>query len=143
MNTYELDEDDFNSEIVETLRSLCERYMLRSNNQVFSGRNRNVFILNNNIVVKIPICLDGFIDNDWEGSVSNADDDPEKIRLARTRLVYYKGVPILFMEYVEYAGKREIVKRLGYEPDWVMSVDSGQVGFNAKNQLVAFDYGRT
>ncbi len=143
MNTYEVYDSDFEDDTAETLRFLCERYMQRSNNQVFTGRNRNVFILKNNIVVKIPVNLCGIADNDWEGSISNANDDPEEIRFARTRLTYYKGVPIVFMEHVTYAGKREIEKRLGYEPDWVMSVDGGQVGFNTKGQLVAFDYGRT
>jgi len=34
-----------------------------------------------------------------------------------------------------------IVARFGVEPDWVMSVDGGQVGVNRYGRLVAYDYG--
>lgn len=148
VDTYEIFEEDFTPEMVSILTYLCERYKSRMiGKEVLVGRNRNVFILPGKIVVKIPTCLDGFTDNDWEGSISNLDDDPEEIRYARTRLCYYKDVPIVFMEYVEFieyvefATSREIKMTLGHEPDWTYSVDGGQVGFNSKGKLVAFDYG--
>jgi hypothetical protein len=92
-------------------------------------------------VVKIPKNLDGIVDNDWEGSVSNGNDDPHEIRYARTHLAWVDELPIVFMEWVEPATSREIIKRLGFEPDWVMSVDCGQVGFARDGRLLAYDYG--
>lgn len=133
---------DFNKEGYKALRFLYKKYMKKSKGKFSVGRNRIVFILPTNIVVKIPITLAGFGDNDWEGSIRNSNDDPEEIRYARTRMTYYDGdIPIVFMEYVQYANDEKIQSILGYVPDWTMSVDCGQVGFNSRNKLVAFDYG--
>ena len=143
-NTYYIFEDDFQPFMVDILRYLCEKYAARCIGEILVGRNRNVFKLSSRVVVKIPTCLDGFADNDWEGSLSNDGEyefDNGYVQYARTRLCYYKDVPIVFMEYISYAGEEEITTRMGYEPEWVMSVDSGQVGFNRLGHLVAFDYG--
>lgn len=123
----------------KTIRSLHKRWLKKAN-RIEYGRNRIVYIFTT-YVIKLPTCLDGFSDNDWEGSISNANDDPEEIRYARTRLIYKNEIPILYMEYVVYACEKTITKRLGYYPYWVNSVDCGQVGFNKKGKLVAFDYG--
>lgn len=107
-----------------------------------SGRTRCTFMFGR-YVVKLPITHAGVGDNDWEGSVSNGPDqnEEEHVQYARTRMHYEDSIPVLFMEYVEWARTAEIVARLGHEPDWVGCVDCGQVGFNRAGKLVAFDYG--
>lgn len=136
---YYIDQDDFSPEGLELVSRLHRRFSTRSQ-RVFCGRNRNVFDMGR-YVVKIPKNLDGIVDNDWEGSVSNGNDDPHEIRYARTHLAWVDELPIVFMEWVEPATSREIIQRLGFEPDWVMSVDCGQVGFARDGRLLAYDYG--
>lgn len=109
-----------------------------------SGRNRNVFIMPRGYVVKLPRCCDGIGDNDWEGSISNSLEsigDDDYVQYPKTRLIYYKEIPILFMEKVKPITPKETVEIFGYEPDWVNSVDCGQVGVNKHGRLVAYDYG--
>ena len=96
-------------------------------------------------VVKVPRNRDGIRDNDWEGSISNGpNSNPlQDIQYARTRMHYWNEIPIVFMEYVEYANDAKVLSILGESPNWTWSVDGGQVGMNRRNQLVAFDYGCT
>ena len=115
-----------------TLLSLHKRYGKKCE-AIEYGRNRATYIFKN-YVVKIPISFDGFVDNDWEGSVK-ADV------YARTRLAYYKDIPVVFMETIIYADNKTIKNILSFVPDWVYSIDCGQVGFNRKNELLAFDFG--
>jgi hypothetical protein len=123
---------------------LHQRYMKRAIG-CSGGRNRNVFIMPGGYVVKLPKNFAGIGDNDWEGSVSNTEDstnDPYHIQYPKTRLGYYAGdIPVVFMEFVEALTHAGIVERLGYYPDWVLSVDCGQVGVNKGGRLVAYDYG--
>lgn len=120
---------------------LFKRYLSRCE-AFHSGRNRATFVFRNH-VVKLPINFGGLGDNDWEGSVSNGPDQDDRysIQYARTRLYYVGELPVLFMERVTPAGSVEIENRLGFEPEWVYSVDCGQVGFNKSGRLVAYDYG--
>lgn len=137
---YYIDEDLQHEDDTWPLHDLHERYHKRCT-QVHEGRTRNVFDMGK-YVVKIPRNSDGIVDNDWEGSVSDGDDpNPNDVQLARTRLAYWKGIPVVFMEKVSYPSDDEIKQRLGFLPDWTASVDCGQVGFNAKGRLVAYDYG--
>lgn len=138
-NTYWIDTIDFDQEGLGLIVQLHARYASRAK-RVFSGRNRNCFDMGS-YVVKIPKNLDGFCDNDWEGSVSNGNDDPNVVRYARTRMHYVDEIPVVFMEWVEHATGKKITEQIGYEPDWVMSVDCGQVGFTKDGRLVAYDYG--
>lgn len=95
-------------------------------------------------VVKIPRNWDGVADNDWEGSVSNCEEYPQsdyQVQYARTRMIYFMDIPVVFMEHVLDSSSEEIRNKLGREPDWVWSVDGGQVGFNKQGRLVAYDYG--
>ena len=138
-NQYFININDFDQEGLSIILSLHNRFGRRAYN-VFGGRNRNTFDMGR-YVVKVPKCLDGFADNDWEGSVSNANDDRAVVRYARTRLAYLEEVPIVFMERVNPATGAEIISKLGYEPDWTMCVDCGQVGFARDGRLVAYDYG--
>ena len=137
---FHIDEDPLDDNEVGLFHQLSVRYSSRCLS-IFEGRTRNVFNFGK-YVVKVPKNFYGVIDNEWEGCVSNSEDcDPEDVQYARTRLDYWKGVPVVFMEYVEYASDEQISKRLGYVPEWTMSVDCGQVGFNRKGRLVAYDYG--
>lgn len=110
--------------------------------QIDEGRNRRVFVFSK-YVIKIPITYNGITDNDWEGSISNTNDDPDEIRYPRTRLTYWEALPIVLMERVTLVTTAAIKARLGSCPDWVNSVDGGQVGFTRDGRLVAFDYGLT
>lgn len=97
-------------------------------------------------VIKVPINAEGLRANDWEGSVSN-----EKRRLKskryleywvqypRTRLYYFKDIPLVLMELIAPLDWSKTC--YDDQPDWVGSVDCGQVGYTKKGRLVAYDYG--
>jgi hypothetical protein len=133
----------FDRDLADEAREALSRYLSRSK-EIWCGRNRVVFDMGT-YVVKLPRHALGFGDNDWEGSISNGSDSTsEDVQYARTRLYYYKGIhgikiPLLFMERVD----SDIWKDKHYKdfPDWVGSVDGGQVGYNKQGKLVAFDYG--
>lgn len=132
-----------NEDVRGLLISICEWLYAKSEDVKFDGRNRVTFI-RKSYVIKVPATIDGFADNDWEGSVSNTKEslnNPEEIEYAKSRLVEYKGIPLVFMERVEEAYHHEITSRLGYYPDWVLSVDCQQVGFTKSGRLVAYDFG--
>lgn len=93
-------------------------------------------------VFKLPVTLCGFRLNDWEGSVSSIGKKgtPYYIPIARSKLIFIDDIPIVVMEKVQESSLSEIKSKLGLIPDFVSSVDMGQVGFNHKGQLVAYDY---
>lgn len=125
-----------------TLEKLDARYAPRAI-EILEGRNRRVYVMRN-YVVKVPRNGDGIADNDWEGSVSNCEQYPQsdyQVQYARTRMFVVSDVPIVLMERVTEATSKEIVLRLRREPQWTWSVDGGQVGFNKRGRLVAYDYG--
>ena len=137
--------NDFDEEYTDILKCIHKKY---ANKAVafYGGRTRNVFDLGKGYVVKIPCSPGGEGDNDWEGSIFNGEDRDDLCAVQypdRKRLVYvgkYK-IPILFMELVMPLTGDKIIKLFGYEPDWVRSVDGGQVGVNKHGRLVAYDYG--
>jgi hypothetical protein len=118
----------------QKLLELYKRYFDKKPERVETGRNRTTFIFRT-YVVKLPRNHGGLGDNDWEGSISNAEDsDPNDVQYARTRLVYVGEIPIIFMERVTHAYGERL-------PEWAMSVDCGQVGYTRSGRLVAYDYG--
>lgn len=121
---------------------LHERYKERCVS-MFEGRNRRVYVMRNGYVVKVPLNLGGITDNDWEGSVSPASQISSdwQIQYPKTRLFHVEEIPIVLMEFVEFAGEDKIVERFGRFPNWVYRIDGGQVGFNRLGRLVAFDFG--
>lgn len=130
-------------EDIPELAALHLKYALKAY-QVYSGRNRNTFILSDRIVVKLPRNFDGFTDNDWEGSISNSIESfnhPEHIQYPKTKLVFVTEVPIVFMQRITPLQSTEITQMFGSEPDWTFSVDCGQVGITRQGRLVAYDYG--
>lgn len=105
-----------------------------------SGRNRLVFKLKSgNYVLKFPLNEDGVSDNDWEASTcSNKNDrDRDEVQWPKTRYIEIEGFICCIMEYIEPITSFEN-KNL---PDWINSVDGGQVGYNKKGLLLAYDYG--
>lgn len=128
------------------LMSLYKRYTKKAKN-IYYGRNRIVFDMGR-YVVKLPSAHGGFGDNDWEGSIGNGPEqlaEPLKyVQYARTRLMYVNDIPVCLMEKVEHATVEQTnahLNTLGGESDWTWSVDGGQVGFNSRGKLVAYDYG--
>jgi len=131
---------DFDKVNQQAVKFLCKKYFLRADS-VELGRNRLVFLMKG-YVIKIPITGYGCLDNDWEGSVSNTEEsknNQDYIQYPKTKLIYYKNLPILFMERVN----TDIWNNKTYKdfPDWVGYVDGGQVGYTKDGRLVAFDYG--
>lgn len=61
----------------------------------------------------------------------------EFIKIARCRIVFVKGFPLLLMEWV----KPYWEVGLSYKdlPEWCGYIDGSQVGYNRKGELVAFD----
>lgn len=104
------------------------------------GRNRLVFKLKSgNYVLKFPLNEDGVSDNDWEASIcSNKNEgDIDEVQWPKTRYIEIEGFICCVMEYIEpitYFEDKVL-------PDWIHSVDGGQVGYNKKGVLLAYDYG--
>ena len=142
MSPEDLFDDDLTDEAKEALHPLYAKYLSRAK-EVWCGRNRVVFDMGI-YVVKLPRHALGFSDNEWEGSVSNEGNDEGYVQYAKTRIFYYKGlhefsIPVVFMERVNSDIRQG--KKYKDFPDWVGSVDGGQVGYNKHGKLVAFDYG--
>lgn len=133
--------NNFHPKTTKRLIYLHKKFFLRNPLDFHPSRTRNVFIYQK-VVVKLPIDSLGFMANDWEGSISNTPESfnhPYYVQYPRTRLYYWKGIPILWMEKVEIADWTD--KSYSDFPDWVGSVDCGQVGYTRKGRLVAYDYG--
>lgn len=105
-----------------------------------SGRNRVVFRLKSgNYVLKFPLNEDGVSDNDWEASIcsNKNEEDIDEVQWPKTRYIEIEGFICCVMEYIEpitYFEDKVL-------PDWIHSVDGGQVGYNKKGVLLAYDYG--
>lgn len=130
-------------ELLPRVAALHHRFAARALS-VAGGRNRNTFLMPGNYVVKLPKSWEGYGDNDWEGSISNAEENlnsPYHVQYPKTRLLYVEDIPILFMEKVKPIYEKELIDLFEEIPDWVHCVDCGQVGITKKGRLVAFDYG--
>lgn len=104
------------------------------------GRNRATYIANN-YVIKLPISQNGFVDNEWEGSLIAKKGKSA----ARTRLIYnrVKGfeIPILLMEKVVELTWKEIESIGNSAIQIAYATDCLQVGLNKSGDVVAYDYG--
>ena len=103
------------------------------------GRHRRGYLSRNSkYVYKVPMMMDGLIDNHREAHVSRVsrkEDFYGGVQFARCRLGP-RG--ILIMEYVKPADWGDDFNPL---PAWVGRVDCCQVGHTADGRLVAYDYG--
>lgn len=114
---------------------MCKKYGLP---KIGTGR---VAYISKSVVFKVPIDIDGFRLNDWEASLSSFQaGTPYEIPLAKSRHLLGVEIPIVVMEKVQELTLKEIESLFGYIPNFVHSVDMGQVGLNKKGKLVAFDY---
>lgn len=95
------------------------------------GTTRACF-MSKRYVLKFPINDRGEFCNDWEGSVS-AD------YLARGRWLEIDGFICVMQERLVEADWDG--KKYSDFPDWVGSVDCGQVGYDRKGVLKAYDFG--
>lgn len=103
------------------------------------GRTRAVFDRGDGYVVKVPINGEGFAANHREVLTSEVEDPYTPVADCHHDTVYDvspEGVSVLVMEKLSFEG---VPKGYSNLPDWVMSVDGGQVGYNKKGELVAFD----
>lgn len=101
------------------------------------GRTRAVFDRGDGYVIKVPMNGEGYASNGREVNCYQMEDPYTPVAECWHQDDYSitpKGVPTLIMEKVEHC-------RADYRdmPDWVMSVDGGQVGYNKKGELVAYD----
>lgn len=96
------------------------------------GRTRAVFDTQDGFVIKVPYVDEGFYANHSEVVTSNTDD--AYIPIAKCEHDEKEGVSVLVMEKVAIA--RADYKNM---PDWVYSVDCGQVGYTKDGRLVAYD----
>ena len=143
VDTVEADYFEFyDSELNANALALAQRLLLKYGS-VELGRNRLVFH-SKFAVLKVPTCHDGICDNDWEGSIcggiarSREWENQEEANYPNTRWLELDGFICCMMEKVkplEFKDYSEV-------PDWVGSIDCGQVGTSViSGRLVAFDYG--
>lgn len=103
------------------------------------GRTRAVFDRGDGYVIKVPINGEGFAANSREVTTSEVEDPYTPVADCRHDTVYdasSAGVSVLVMEKLSFEGVPRGYNNL---PDWVMCVDGGQVGYNRKGELVAYD----
>ena len=103
------------------------------------GRTRAVFDRGDGYVVKVPINGESFAANSREARTSEADNPYTPVAECYHDTVYDvdpDGVSVLVMEKLNFEGVPRSYRDL---PDWVGSVDCGQVGYNRKGELVAYD----
>lgn len=124
----EWDEKDkgINERAEAILAKLIEKY-----GQPECGRNRACFI-SKHCVLKFPLNDGGVADNDWEGSCSGDIYAVGKwLQIGEFVCVMQEKLTLIPEEAFSYATL----------PDWVGSVDCGQVGYDKKGRLKAFDFG--
>lgn len=93
------------------------------------GRHRATF-RHGTIVVKVPICSNGLIDNWHEAKLFKRHGRKGEIPYARCRMIK-NGM--LAMEYVEPC--------YFHSKTWASFVDCGQTGFTLNGHAVAYDFG--
>lgn len=112
---------------------------LAAKHKVMEGRTRNVYVLDDDRVVKVPTDEDGLNAIYVEASWSERYGKDGYIPIAEAKIETWKSadgteLDVLVMERVEevYLSYKEM-------PDWVGSVDCAQVGYDRAGRLVAFD----
>lgn len=93
------------------------------------GNSRATFI-SKHCVFKFPLNFKGLRDNSIEGK--QPDDD--YAQYAKGRLIMLGDFNCVVQE------KLTMPKSLSGLPTWVMSIDCGQVGYDAKGRLKAYDF---
>lgn len=122
------EDEELDQAINKLIFSLMDKYEF-----VGCGRNRMVFKLKSgNYVLKVPLNMAGGGDNYTECNKKTDFGFP----VAKTRHVELEGFGCVVMEHIKHVSYDECIM-----PGWVGYVDCGQVGFNKKGELVAYDFG--
>lgn len=123
-----VEESPYTETIMPVLMDLYEEYGTPS-----VGRTRAVFDRGDGHVIKLAVNDEGFIANAREVTTSNMDDAYTPVaRSAFWDIDDNNSIVI---------AEKLVIAKLDYNamPDWVMSVDGGQVGYNSAGELVAYD----
>lgn len=132
------DFSDNPSVIIETRKAI--QFYLDSGAEFLGyGRTRIVFAEDAERVIKIPFTSEGYRASSGEvKTYENFHKDPDAgwIPTAECFFTQIEGINIwlLSMERMQ-----EFPRFGAPRPDWVDSVDCGQVGLNSKGELVAYD----
>ena len=119
----------------DALKAIKEALLAGGFKELLAGRNRVAFLSpSGRNVVKIPL-------NDY----GVADNSSEAVRWRKERADWYPLARCrLFCDLLVVM---EVVDRCSLDygklPSWVSWVDCGQVGYNRRRKLVAYDYGLT
>lgn len=109
-----------------------------------SGRHRRSFLCpSNKYVLKVPKNANGELANEQEVRIYRKSlVKPCDIKFARCRQFFWKDFLCNIMEYVQPLRNYEVDKlhHVGELPDWVWAIDCEQVGYNARGEVVAYDY---
>ena len=125
-NLVDFKDEVLNNISLELLKKLNEKY-----EYVGRGRNRIVFkSKSGKYVIKVPRNFEGGSDNFCETKKIDFG-----FPVPKSRRIMLGDFCCVIMEYVEHASFKE-----NKSPDWVPWIDCGQVGYNRKGELVAYDY---
>lgn len=103
------------------------------------GRTRAAFISpDRRKVIKVPLCDEGILGNNVEARafIRHNSTPDTYIPIAACRIFYADsdiGIPMLMMRYVQPVSDFKDL------PPWASMVDGYQVGYDHKNNLVAYD----
>lgn len=92
------------------------------------GRNRVVFKLSADNVIKVPLNYNGVCDNSYEAF--NKKD--VEYGIPRSKAFTLSSITLLVMEYIQHV-------QLDNPPEWSDYIDCRQIGYNKKGQLLAYD----
>lgn len=97
------------------------------------GRHRITF-KSKHVVVKMPKHMIAIHASQTEFDRFKRNDPSESGRLARCRMIQMHGVPLIVMERLE--------TNIDYrtKPTWSWDYDAGQIGFDRKGNMKAYDY---
>lgn len=99
-----------------------------------TGRQRAVFRLNEDCVLKVPISAEGQISNWVEAHTYQSSRNETPCIYAACRPSLFEDLPCLEMEFVEQGCPDPA-------PDWTDFIDCRQIGWTRDGRLVAYDYG--
>lgn len=114
---------------IETIRNLQLKY-----GKPAYGRNRATFF-SKKVVIKVPINPSGDNDNVWEARSYKTES-----YYTRTRLVEINGLYCAMAEKIDRINPYSDEHRKSM-PEWVNWIDCGQVGYDRKGRLKAYDFG--
>lgn len=121
--------DDMEEIRTQTIRTLQLKY-----GKPAYGRNRATFF-SKKFVIKVPINQYGDLDNTWEAKHFKTEP-----YYTKTRLIQINGLYCVMAEKLDRINPYSDQHR-GSMPPWVDWVDCGQVGYDRKGRLKAYDFG--